>query len=434
MGFPFLILYTILTYLRPWEFIVELAPLRMAFWAGNAALAVSFLAFIASGRYTLIGSPTLHFLICFFTVLVLSPVTATRWFGGVAPAFTVSMTNVVSCTLIVLTVRSIPKMRVLAATICLLSLVLVAQGSLAYYGLFATDKLVFMQRTEEDVLTGERGEFGRVRGLGQFNDSNDLAQALVAAAPLLWPVWRDGRRLRNFVLVVAPSLFLVYGVYLTRSRGAILSILVLIVMRTRERLTRFRTAGPVVAAVCVGVLMLAAGFTGGRDISSSDSSSEGRLAAWYDGLQMLRGSPLFGVGFGRFIDHHVRVAHNSFVHCFAELGLVGYFFWIGLLLSAHTDLWAMRTPATDDEDETALSSWATAVRFSLYAFLSGAFFLSRTYSITLYMIIGLATALGDIGRSSGQLDPPEWRKLLTHTILFITVSIAGIYLLVRIAH
>jgi hypothetical protein len=50
------------------------------------------------------------------------------------------------------------------------------------------------------------------------------------------------------------------------------------------------------------------------------------------------------------------------------------------------------------------------------------------------MIIGLATALGDIGRSSGQLDPPEWRKLLTHTILFITVSIAGIYLLVRIAH
>ena len=35
---------------------------------------------------------------------------------------------------------------------------------------------------------------------------------------------------------------------------------------------------------------------------------------------MLKFSPLWGVGYGSFADVHELVAHNSFVHCFAELG------------------------------------------------------------------------------------------------------------------
>jgi putative inorganic carbon (HCO3(-)) transporter len=433
VGFLLLLLYLTLTYLRPWDFFPGLAAYRPAFWVGNSALAMAGLEFVAGGQYSLLAAPAFCFLLGFFAILVASPVTATGWLGGVILALTQSMVPLVSCLLILLTVRTLARMRRLAALICLLSLILVGLCVLAYHGIFATEMLVFVQRTEADILTGERGQLGRIRGLGQFNDPNDLAQALLAATPLLWPVWRAGRRLRNFLLVVLPSLVLLSGIYLTRSRGAILSILVVVVLRLRERMTRFRVAGPVMAAGCLGLLMLTAGFTGGRDISSSDASSEGRLDAWYDGMQMLLHNPVFGVGYGRFIDHHIRVAHNSFVHCFAELGLLGYFFWIGLLVAVHTDLYELgRSSGEDDEEPSSLAAWATAVRFSLYAFLAGAFFLSRTYSITLYMIIGLAIALGEIGRRTGQITV-NWRSILTRAAVGTFASVVGIYFFLKVA-
>jgi O-antigen ligase len=362
---------------------------------------------------------------------------------------------VVSAILILLAARSITRMRVLGGFLALLSVGLVVQSALAYYGIYSVDGLVVTQRFDEVNVFGVREGFARAQGRGQFSDPNDLAQALIAAGPLLWPFWRSGRTLRNFIVVMLPTAVLIYGVYLTRSRGGILSLLALVALFLRERMTRFRTVGPAVIAGCLALVMLAAGFTGGRSIGG-DSSSEGRIDAWYDGFQMLIGNPLFGVGFGRFIEHHVRVAHNSFVHCFAELGLVGYFLWLGMLLAIHTDLYAMRKPPQEeaeegeeekgggeegqeeeeqepDEEQTALSRWATAIRFSLYAYLSGAFFLSRTYAIILYLIVGMAIALTDIARSSGRLGPADVPSLVKQTVLGMVGSMVVIYMVVKVS-
>ena len=431
MGFFLLILYLALTCLRPWDLYPALAPLRMSFWVGNFALVFSMLGFIASGSYSVVSVPALYFLITFFTVLVLSPALATGWVGGIFQAFTESMVNVVTCVLIFLCARSIGKVRIVGGALCLVLMIVVVQGALAHYGYFATEEFVMTQRTEADE-TGQRGEFGRIRGLGQLNDPNDLAQALIVAAPLLWPAWRHGRSMRNFLFVITPTLVLLYGVYLTRSRGGFLSVLIIIVLRLRERMTRFRLMAPVATAVFLGAAMIAMGFTGGRNMS--DSSSEGRLEAWYQGFQMLRSNPMFGVGFDNFVDHHIRAAHNSFIHCFAELGFTGYFFWIGLLIAIHTDLFAMSTPDdADDEDQAALARWATSVRFSFYAFLSGAFFLSRTYATALYTIVGLAITLSAMGRSSGWITT-NWQSLFVRTTLCSSLSIVAIYLFVIVAN
>ena len=48
-----------------------------------------------------------------------------------------------------------------------------------------------------------------------------------------------------------------------------------------------------------------------------------RLGYWAEGLQLLRDSPLFGIGQGNFGLAIGNVAHNSFVHCFTELGVIG---------------------------------------------------------------------------------------------------------------
>jgi putative inorganic carbon (hco3(-)) transporter len=431
VAFFLLLLYLVLTCLRPWDLIPSLAPLRLSFWVGNAALFFSTLGFIASGRYSLLSVPAFFFLISFFVVLILSPALATGWIGGISKAFTESMVNVVTCILIFLSARTVGKVRVVGAVLTALLMIVVVQGALAYYGYYATEELVMVQRTDEMNEAGQRASFGRVRGLGQLNDPNDLAQALIVAAPLLWPVWRQGRKLRNFLFVVIPSLVLLYGVYLTRSRGALLSILILVALFLRERMTRFRLITPIATAAVIGATMMASGFTGGRDMS--DSSSEGRLEAWYDGLQMLQGSPLFGVGFGNFVDHHIRVAHNSFIHCFAELGMAGYFLWIGLLIAIHTDMVALGTPEDeDDEESVSLARWATAVRFCLYAFLSGAFFLSRTYATALYTIVGLAITLSAIGRNYGWVTT-QWQTLVTRAALTSSLSVVAIYIFVMVA-
>jgi putative inorganic carbon (HCO3(-)) transporter len=431
LGFFLLVLYLALTYLRPWDLYPDLAQFRLAFWVGNLGIGFSLISFLAGGAYSVLTVPALYFMTAFFGVLIASPAIATGWMGGMAGAFTESMVNVLTCFLILLSARSIGKIRTVGAVICGLLMLVAIQGAFAYYAGFHTEELVLIQRFDQvDMTTGVRAEFGRVRGLGQLNDPNDLAQAIIVAAPLLWPLWRSGRTMRNFWLVILPSMVLFGGVFLTRSRGGFLSILIIIVLRLRERMTRFKTIAPVAAAGFLGLAMVAMGFTGGRDMQ--DSSSEGRLEAWYDGVQMLKAHPLFGVGFDNFTDHHVRVAHNSFVHCFAELGAIGYFFWIGLLIAIHTDLYAMRTPDDEeDEEQVALSTMATSVRYCLYAFLSGAFFLSRTYSTALYTVVGLAIALSAIGRSWGVVTT-DWGKLLLRSALTSSLSIAGIYVFVMV--
>src|ERR1700686_5663186 len=82
--------------------------------------------------------------------------------------------------------------------------------------------------------------------------------------------------------------------------------------------------------------MLALDFTGGRGISPADGAD--RLEAWANGLEMFKSAPLFGIGFNGFTDFLDITAHNSFVLCLAELGLLGSTLWMALLVTTTTDL------------------------------------------------------------------------------------------------
>ena len=45
---------------------------------------------------------------------------------------------------------------------------------------------------------------------------------------------------------------------------------------------------------------------------------------------MLKSHPLTGVGYDQYTEYHYAVAHNSFVHTFAELGLIGAYIFVGM--------------------------------------------------------------------------------------------------------
>jgi putative inorganic carbon (hco3(-)) transporter len=311
---------------------------------------------------------------------------------------------------------------------------MVGQAVIAFHTGWNYEVFVVAQRLDGFDTEGQRLSFGRVVALGYLNDSNDFAQFLIAVAPWLWPYWRRGRFLRNWCIVVFPTLLLLYGVMLTRSRGGVLSVLLIMMLRLRENMKWFRNLGPAVAAGCIGVAMLAAGVTGGREISTGEESAASRIEAWHAGLDMLRSHPLTGVGFGSFMDYHVRVAHNSYVHCFAELGLLGYFCWLALLLLIHSRLVALTQIDTTDSETAEISPWAAAFRYSFYGFLAGAFFLSRTYTPTLYLLVGFAIALHLIGIRLGHSDrTAPVSTTYVRTAALAVCSIAAIYVLVRIA-
>lgn len=121
-------------------------------------------------------------------------------------------------------------------------------------------------------------------------------------------------------------------------------------------------------------------------ISASEESAYGRIDAWYEGIQMLKSSPLFGVGYGMFTDQSVLTAHNSYVLVATEEGLIGLFLWIALIYSCLKGLSILK------RKEPQLINYVAGIEASLFGFLSASFFLSRSYQAILYVMLALASS------------------------------------------
>jgi hypothetical protein len=422
----------VLAYLRPWDFYPELESWRLTFWIGNIGLGLAVIRFAARGRFTLLRGPELWLLLAFFVMVAASRVLAEAWFGGAIETMSTFMPTITICALIWLNVDSLKKLKTAAAVVVIASLALVGFTIAAYHYGMHTDKFILAQRTDD----GEGGEvtvLGRVRALGSLNDPNDFGQALTSAIPLLWPLWRKGRNLRNFALIMLPTAVLVYGIFLTRSRGAVLAILVVVLMSLRDRMTRFRLAVPVMAAFFVGATLLALGGTGGREISADDESAAGRIDAWRSGIRMLLERPLTGVGYGRFADHNDGLAaHNSFVNCFAELGILGYFCWTGLLIVLYCRLGQLRVNSALDGPSADIHRWANALRASMLGCMTAAFFLSRTYAPTVYLVVAFVMALHAASQEMEEPPDADVGPFIGRTVAATLGSIAGIYVLVKV--
>jgi O-antigen ligase len=153
---------------------------------------------------------------------------------------------------------------------------------------------------------------------------------------------------------------------------------------------------------------MASGMWHRTELSVREDSAAGRVEAWGNGIAMWKTSPLWGVGFGQFGDHNQDqgglTAHNSFVLCFAELGTLGYLLWLSLIAATMWELSSMLdTLDADDPDKQELIRCATAVRLSLIAYLATAWFLSRTYEMTLYVLLGMGVALVEM--ANRQIEP-----------------------------
>jgi putative inorganic carbon (hco3(-)) transporter len=434
--FVYLVAYLAFLYIRPHQYIEALSGvpvlpvlqgLVFVFWLSRQAK-----SFEAS-QFRLL--PVM-------TVLMAFSVALSGWVGGAFAVLTDFGTIVLLFFMLATTVDSLTKLRVIFFLLTLASFIM------ALHGIDQTNNELGIGWTGAAIIEG------RITYLGFANDPNDLAMTLLMSLPMcLHLAERSGFMFRWSYRVVAG--FILYGVYLTNSRGAILGMGAIILAYAIRRYGLWRS---LLVAPFMGAPLILLAPSRMAEMSAEEDSAAGRVEAWYEGFEMLRAHPLFGVGKGQFTDHHYLTAHNSYMLAMAELGLVGYFFWLSIIVLTMLMLWVMirpgtpafensveaPSPATDGEpaqpigavDDASFEDYQQASRTLLYgmvAFLVCAFFLSRSYVVILYVQIALVVAVHRMMRARWPEVPPVlfgpvWPKLLAASLS----SVVALWLVMKL--
>ncbi len=381
----FMLIYLLLVLIRPQDY----PALAGGNWPYQQGVLVAAAIFWLFSKRKSFDAPQYPLLLAFFVVLMLSQV-ANGWVGGALYVAAVFIPVGLAFTLLVHAADTRARLVNIMAMFALCACVLALHGI-------------------EQVQTGVGwtgiglSQETRIQYVGIFNDPNDLGMLFVMCLPMAFYLSGQGglmglRRL----FWVAVAAVLVYGIYLTNSRGTLLALLVILGIYV------WRKRGLVVAGILGvgalgGLLMLPSRL---QDVDVSEESAFGRVDSWYEGLQMFISNPVFGVGPGNYSDYNTLTAHNSFMLVLAETGYLGFTVWLAFVCYG---FWMMVTVVRrsdddffeqegEDADDELLEQWhddrriAFTLLLSLCGFFAAAFFLSRSYVVTLYLLAAMVVA------------------------------------------
>lgn len=266
-------------------------------------------------------------------------------------------------------------------------------------------------------------EVWQIRGVGIYDNPNDLAYSILpAAAVSLSCILFDKR---NSVKLFSSCILLIltYCLYLTFSRGGFLAYITLCVIILNYAISNvtFKKIVLLVSACCLVVVFA----TKTKDYRS-DESAMGRVEAWSAGMTMITHNPLFGVGKGNFSENHSRDSHNSFVRAGSELGLFGLYVFIGILF------WGLRSLRLiiNGTGLEQYKMYAVALLAYLCAFMVGSVFSTRTYDILLVIVAAFISVIVRLVLSKNESSFNETfgiEKLWNKKIFIFTVSTVVIW-------
>ena len=439
--FLLILAYLVLVLIRPQDYPASLDSPGLA-WQ-PIVLVLAALAWLMSPRKSF-AAPQYLLLPLFLLVLMLSKV-VNGWTGGALVQLTKFAPVVLAFVLLANAVDTRERVRAVMAVFA------VCAGVLALHGI-------------EQSITGvgwtgvTLSQQTRIQYVGIFNDPNDLGMLFVTCLPMsLYLSGRGGlmglRRL--FWLLVAGVLL--YGIYLTDSRGTMLALVVLLGVWVWQR-RGVVTAGALGAGALAVLIALPSRM---QELDVAEASAQGRVESWYEGMHMFISRPLLGIGADGYSDLYNLTAHNSFVLVLAETGIIGFTIWlafIGYCFRMVLAVLRQQDDVTDDElhggaigpqgqllagvaepDDGAALQWqqdraiAMTLLLSLSGFFAAAFFLSRSYVVVLYLLAALV-----VGHYCGMQAryPALPRFRLEHDLLrwalWSVAGVVGLYLVVKV--
>ncbi len=294
---------------------------------------------------------------------------------------------------------------------------------LNYHDIFTLSAMKVLDRQNGfDANTGENEIIKQLQATGIFSDPNDFSVILVTAilGAVHFAMEAKDKLRRTGWLLLAPVL--IYAFALTKSRGGFLSLMAgvgaLLVTRFGWR-----------RALKIGLLLapfLVVAFAGRQtniDVSDKSDTAYGRVLLWREGTVMFKGAPIFGHGFGTYAEEARQVAHNSYIHAFAELGFFGGACFLMAFLSP---LLSCRKVVFKENGDVAKRMAGTIFAIML-AYAVGIFSLSRNYSNATYLVLGLGCVLCALGNS----EQAVWMKFDGRFIK--RAAVAGVAMLVFIS-
>lgn len=188
-----------------------------------------------------------------------------------------------------------------------------------------------------DLLEGYRA-----RWLGVYHDPNHLAMALVAIVPIAASFAVFAKSWAFRILNVAILGISVAVIVLTHSRGGALGLAFALAFWALAGRNKLRTFIAFLAVlVAVAIFAPSSFWTRTETIADyeEDLSAMGRVYAWEVAAELNKDRPLLGGGAGAFMDawpsyarYEARgtayVAHNVFLAVLAELGWIGFAFFL----------------------------------------------------------------------------------------------------------
>jgi hypothetical protein len=399
-----LVNYLLFLYLRPQDYVPGLmgAPIMLLIGAATIGLFILHMA-IQKRQIRVAHAPQNWVMLWFFAAILLSQM-RTLVVSGVISAATEFLAILMMYFLIANLVDTPRRLAFIIRLLVVLTVALAVQGIVQYFTGFG--------------LGGQQTYEGRIQAIGIFSDPNDLGLALVMVMPYLFLKLFERSRPADALVSFLLLAVLTYALYLTQSRGGLMAFGALLMILLSRRL------GKVLGYGVGGLAMFALFVLGPRmsTISTEEASAYGRIQAWGLGIDLFEQFIPFGVGYNNFTEYHFRTAHNSFVLCAAELGIFGLYAWVMLIyLSIKNNTFIAHELKTAGQRDLAL--YVDTIRYSLVAYCLGAYWLSRTYSELLYIMIGLSTAVTQMHvRSSGEKYILFERKDFVYALL---CTIAG---------
>jgi putative inorganic carbon (hco3(-)) transporter len=289
--------------------------------------------------------------------------------------------------LIVSWVDSPARLRQFMLCLCVCTLAQTIVSLLEYDGWINLSTLRSIDEVDHNAGSGMALIVHRLCGIGIFDDPNDLCLLLVVTMALCFGLIsrRNSGRLSFGWLL--PLSFFVYTIELTRSRSGFLSLLGAIGTLLITRYSRGRAL--LVAVILLPVILVVfAGRQTHVDLSDPGDTFQTRLECWSDSLELFKHSPVFGVGQGQEAELRYHVAHNSFLQGFAELGFVGGACFLGAFLMA---IRAVHLTNVHDADPE-LARLKPVFLAVVVGYAIGLLALSRGYTVSTYLILGLTAA------------------------------------------
>jgi len=163
------------------------------------------------------------------------------------------------------------------------------------------------------------------------------------------------------------------------------------------------------------------------NLDDPEDTFQTRLELWNHALDAFRSAPLLGIGQGKLVDQIGQVAHNSFLHAFAETGLLGGTAFIGSFYLVLRGLWRA-APAN-----AGLARMRPYVLALTVGYAAGLVSLSRCYTVPTQLVLALGTVFLVLASRDGPVVMPalEWPCIRRVTIVGLAF-LAAVYVFVRV--